>query len=71
MTAIALFPLAIDICSINEISIVLGVGVEDCEGLGLIGAPTEYISTEAEWVDFKVSFIEGYMSHAEKFIALY
>jgi hypothetical protein len=70
VAGIAIFPLRVDVGGIDEVTVVFCVGVEDGEGLGLVGAPAKYISTEAEWVDFKVGLIEGDMSHAEKFMAL-
>ena len=71
MPGIAIFPFRVDICGINEISIVLGLGVEYREGLRLISAPAKDISAKAQWVDFQVSFIQCNMGHTEKFMALY
>jgi len=44
---VSILPLRVDIGGINEIATMFGIGIEDCERLGFIGAPAEDISAEA------------------------
>jgi hypothetical protein len=48
---IALFPFRVNIGSINKISPMHGVGVQDVEGLGLVRAPAKDVAAEAKWVN--------------------